>query len=106
VSEGAAVGTSVVHLSATDADYTYDNTKLEYYIVAGNDNETFTIAESLNSVDIVLIAALDRELTSSYTLSVVVSDNGQPPLNSSTQVDKFRFCSVYILLLCVLYCVY
>lgn len=107
VSESEVVGTTVLHLTATDADYTYDNTKLEYSIMSSRTSRTtteqtaadddddddavdggmkcFTMTES--SGDLILASALDRERSDRYELTVTVSDRGQPPLTTTTTVS-------------------
>ena len=40
VSEDTVVGTTLLHVSATDADYTRDNTEIDYGIVAATSSMT------------------------------------------------------------------
>ena len=40
VSEDTMVGTTLLHVSATDADYTRDNTQIDYSIVAATSSMT------------------------------------------------------------------
>ena len=42
VSEDEVVGRTLLHLTATDADHTYDNTKLEYNIISTSISSTDT----------------------------------------------------------------
>ena len=106
VSENEAVGTTLLHLTATDDDHTYDNTKLEYSIVSchgsssssGTDADDdgrrpFSVTES--SGELILVSTLDRETTDRYELEVTASDRGQPSLTATTTVSISVVQSVY-----------
>ena len=120
VSESEVVGTTVLRLTATDADYTYDNTKLEYSIMSSRTSRTtteqtaaddddddavddgmkcFTMTES--SGDLILASALDRERSDRYELTVTVSDRGQPPLTTTTTVSTAHLALLFINLLLI-----
>ena len=69
VSDDAAVGDSVGTVSTTDPD---GGDTVTYAITAGNDDGDFAIDSGRG--EITAAAALDREATSSYTLTVEASD--------------------------------
>ena len=72
VSEDAAVGTSVVTVAATDVD---PSDTLSYALVAGNTDGAFGIRADGT---ILVVGALDHEVTPAYSLTVQVTDNGTP----------------------------
>ena len=83
ISEGAAVDTQIVRVSATDADDQL-NGGISYLITEGNSDHKFRIDET--SGQIALNRQLDRETVSRYVLSVTARDAGQPNLSASTSV--------------------
>ncbi|XP_058887587.1 protocadherin-23 isoform X1 [Acipenser ruthenus] len=95
VSEAAAVGSTVLYLSASDQDFSHENYYLDYSIFGGNEQNRFCIETSVLQADdeyktvgkLVLCNPLDRENTMNYTLVVVASDRGTPPLNASAVVS-------------------
>ena len=78
-------GLTVLTVSATDADDSYENKKIDYSIVSGNHERVFEI--SPNTGEILLTGALDRERTPSYSLVVRATDRGDRPLNSTALVE-------------------
>ena len=105
VSEDEVVGRTLLHLTATDADHTYDNTKLEYNIIStsisstdtdtgtgtgtgstGEGRRCFKMTESTG--ELILVSALDRERIDRYELTVTASDRGQPSLTTTTTVSE------------------
>uniref|UniRef100_A0A8C5DX71 Cadherin domain-containing protein n=1 Tax=Gouania willdenowi TaxID=441366 RepID=A0A8C5DX71_GOUWI len=94
LSEDTPLDTTLLTLSAEDEDWSPENTHLDYTIIQGNEAKRFCLevkmvqAENLvkNVGKLVLCQTLDRETTESYILTVMVSDQGMPPLNSSTVV--------------------
>lgn len=95
VPEDASVGSTLLTLSAEDKDYSSENTYLEYTIVGGNDERRFCLdvvsiqtfeAHRQTIGQVVLCDSLDRETTDIYMLTVIVTDRGMPPLNSTTVV--------------------
>ncbi|XP_048855780.1 protocadherin-23 [Brienomyrus brachyistius] len=94
VAEDAAVGTTLLLLSAEDQDWSWQNTRLIYTITGGDEDQRFCMEVSVvqsgpwrRSVGkLVLRASLDREVTDSYTLTVTAFDGGQPPLDGSALV--------------------
>ncbi|GFO15617.1 protocadherin fat 4, partial [Plakobranchus ocellatus] len=75
VEEGSGVNTLVFTVAATDADAD-ENAQLTYAITAGNTGSAFSI-DSQGNVQVA--AALDRETTPSYSLTIEVNDQGDPP---------------------------
>ncbi|KAM8902406.1 protocadherin Fat 3-like isoform 4-T6 [Spinachia spinachia] len=83
VYESAAVGSAVVQVTALDKDKGV-NAELHYSIEAGNTGNTFDIEPILGLVTV----ARDLDLSSIgyYILTVRVTDNGSPPLSTTTIV--------------------
>jgi len=104
------VGTSLLRLTTTDADYTHDNTNIEYSIVTstssrgtgpspgpgpgpgpgtGTDGDDglrcFSMTESTG--ELILTSSLDHERTDRYELTVTATDRGQPALTATTTVS-------------------
>jgi len=111
VSEDERVGVTLLQLSATDADFTYDNTRLQYHLIASTSANSssssssqgggqtgvvsdgmsrFRVTESTGHL--ILVSSLDREVTDHYELTVTANDHGQPLLTTTTTV------SIYMLL--------
>ncbi|XP_046901910.1 protocadherin-23 [Hypomesus transpacificus] len=94
VPEDSPVGTTLLTLSAEDADLAPENTHLEYVITGGNDERRFCMEVSAVQMEnqqrtigrLVLCEPLDHETKDSYAVTVCVSDHGTPPLNSSVLV--------------------
>uniref|UniRef100_A0A8C2WRQ2 FAT atypical cadherin 2 n=1 Tax=Cyclopterus lumpus TaxID=8103 RepID=A0A8C2WRQ2_CYCLU len=83
VMEDAAVGTSVVTLTASDKDLGRDGV-VRYHIKEGSGLGVFTIDEETGVIR--TTEALDREAKHHYWLSVHVTDLGAEPLTSWTHV--------------------
>ncbi|XP_012717208.2 protocadherin Fat 2 [Fundulus heteroclitus] len=83
VMEDAAVGTSVVTVSASDKDVGQDGV-LRYHISDGSRLGVFSIDEETGVIR--TAEKLDREMVQHYWLSVYVTDLGTEPLISWTQV--------------------
>ncbi|XP_028272859.1 protocadherin Fat 2 [Parambassis ranga] len=83
VMEDAAVGTSVVMLTASDKDRGRDQV-VRYHIHDGSGLGVFTIDEETGVIRTTEI--LDREMVPHYWLSVYVTDLGTEPLISWTHV--------------------
>ncbi|XP_038549253.1 protocadherin Fat 3a isoform X2 [Micropterus salmoides] len=83
VYESAAVGSAVVQVTALDKDKG-QNAELYYSIEAGNNGNAFHIEPVLGIVTV----ARDLDLSSigHYVLTVRVTDNGSPPLSTTTIV--------------------
>lgn len=78
-----APGSMLLQLSATDPDFDYDNSRLEYSICGGN-GSIFGIGQ--DSGEIFLLSYLEPVDTVHYLLKVMVQDRGTPALNSSATV--------------------
>ncbi|XP_034739835.1 protocadherin Fat 2 isoform X1 [Etheostoma cragini] len=83
VMEDAALGTSVVTLTASDQDLGRDGV-VRYYIHDGSGLGVFTIDEETGVIRTTEL--LDREMRPHYWLSVYVTDLGTEPLMSWTHV--------------------
>ncbi|XP_068568833.1 protocadherin Fat 3-like isoform X5 [Cebidichthys violaceus] len=83
VYESAAVGSAVVQVTALDKDKGM-NAELRYSIEAGNTGNAFHIEPVLG----IITVARDLDLSSigHYVLTVRVTDNGSPPLSTTTIV--------------------
>ncbi|TRY88306.1 hypothetical protein DNTS_016697 [Danionella cerebrum] len=83
VMEDAAVGTSVMTLSAVDNDHGRDGV-VRYYINDGSGLGVFTIDEETGVLNTAIL--LDRETEAHYWLTVYAKDQGTVPLESWTEV--------------------
>ncbi|XP_068760232.1 protocadherin Fat 4-like [Montipora capricornis] len=83
VPEDVSTGSAVEEVLAVDPD-TGLSGMVVYRIFAGNDESTFVIGNQTGVIS--LSKPLDRETRDSYTLTVVASDLGSPPVTSSVQV--------------------
>ncbi|KAM9852765.1 protocadherin Fat 3a isoform 2-T2 [Aulostomus maculatus] len=83
VYESAAMGSAVVQVTALDKDKG-ENAELHYSIEAGNTGNSFQIEPVLG----IITVARDLDLSSigHYVLTVRVTDNGSPPLSTTTIV--------------------
>ena len=109
VSEDEAVGTTVLHLTATDADYTHENTELEYNIISSSSSSSSSSTSSRDdegrrcfrvtetSGELILVSALDRERTDHYELTLTASDRGQPSLTTTVNVSTFLHHYLYVI---------
>uniref|UniRef100_A0A3Q1I5G8 FAT atypical cadherin 1a n=1 Tax=Anabas testudineus TaxID=64144 RepID=A0A3Q1I5G8_ANATE len=84
VSEDTELGKTVMAVMAEDLDGPSFN-HVRFSIVDGNQGNPFTIDPVRGELKVA--RQLDRERTSGYTLMVVASDNGVPPLSSSTVIN-------------------
>lgn len=80
VNEGAAIGTVLLQLNTTDADFG-ENTKVEYLIVDGDHLGKFQIR---STGEVIVNSNLDREIHSHYTLTVVATDGGMSTMTKVT----------------------
>ncbi|TMS23972.1 Protocadherin Fat 1 [Larimichthys crocea] len=84
ISEDTELGKTVLAVIAEDFDGpSFDHVR--YSIVDGNQGSPFTIDPVRGELKVA--RQLDRERTSGYTLMVVASDNGVPPLSSSAKIN-------------------
>lgn len=88
LSEASVIGTSVVHVKATDAD-SGQNKAISYHIVSdhGNSSQFFHIDN--NSGLIVIAKPLDYEYLHEYSFLVQAVDSGVPNLSSDAIVRVF-----------------
>ncbi|KAM6940342.1 protocadherin Fat 1a isoform 2-T2 [Xenentodon cancila] len=84
ISEDIELGKTVLVVIAEDFDGPSYN-HIQYSIVDGNQGSPFTIDPLRGELKVA--RQLDRERTSGYTLMVVASDNGVPPLSSSAKIN-------------------
>ncbi|XP_062928641.1 cadherin EGF LAG seven-pass G-type receptor 1 isoform X2 [Mobula hypostoma] len=84
VLENVAVGYSVIHIQAIDAD-SGDNARLEYTLV--DTPPDFPLVISNNTGWITVAMELDRETTEFYAFSVEARDNGVPSMTSSAGIS-------------------
>ncbi|MCA9060152.1 MAG: cadherin repeat domain-containing protein, partial [Planctomycetaceae bacterium] len=81
--ENSANGTFVVRVQATDPD---SGQLLTYSITDGNQSGAFNINSFSGNITIADSTALDFETTSSFALTVTVTDSGTPALSNSAVV--------------------
>ncbi|XP_031438509.1 cadherin EGF LAG seven-pass G-type receptor 1 isoform X2 [Clupea harengus] len=84
VLENVAIGHSVIHIQAIDAD-SGKNARLDYRLSDTTPGFPFTINNSTGWV--MVCAELDRETTEFYTFDVEARDNGVPALSSSASIS-------------------
>lgn len=81
VMETAPIGTKLSQFQATDSDLGV-NSEISFSIESGNRRDTFQMDPSTGIIS--LHKLLDYEELSTYTLTVVASDGGNPRLSSTT----------------------
>jgi protocadherin Fat 4 len=84
IGENLPPGTAIVELIATDVDIG-SNAKLVYSILTTSPILHFTLDPSSGVLS--TTQPLDREVIDTYLVTVLVSDGGNPSLNSSAQVE-------------------
>ena len=85
ISENADPNTDIIRLTASDLDIGI-NADLSYDIISVNPpGNSFTINSSTGLI--ASLVPLDRESIDYYTLLVIVTDSGAPPLNDTTIVE-------------------
>ncbi|XP_060698853.1 cadherin EGF LAG seven-pass G-type receptor 1 isoform X4 [Hemiscyllium ocellatum] len=84
VLENVAIGYSVIHIQAIDAD-SGNNARLEYRLV--DTPPDFPLVIGNNTGWITVAKELDREITEFYTFSVEARDNGIPSMTSSAGIS-------------------
>jgi hypothetical protein len=83
IAENTAAGVAVGTVVASDPDVP---TVLSYSITAGNSANNFTIDPTSNVIKVAAGAILNFEATSTYTLTVQVTDDASPSKSSSATV--------------------
>lgn len=84
VSEGLSLGGLVTFVSAEDSDSVPSWSRFSYSIAPEYDQKVFSINAKTGQVSVA--AALDRETTPVYNLTVLAVDTGTPPATGSTTV--------------------
>ena len=84
VPENAILNTPVFLIPATDADST-SNGELRYTILSGNFEFKFAVNEVAGVISVA--DYLNREITSSYSLSLQVVDLGSPQFTANTELE-------------------
>ena len=84
ISENSKPWTPIVQLEASDNDASEDQ-MITFEIISGNPQSLFTLDEISGQIS-TTIRSLDREAQAEHLLEILVSDQGQPPLNSTTRV--------------------
>ncbi|XP_069754250.1 protocadherin Fat 1-like [Narcine bancroftii] len=85
ISEASAIGTSVVRVSATDAD-SGRNQVISYQFAAITNGSEYFHIDTTNGL-VTTTRSLDYEQTQHYTLTVRAVDNGIPPLSSDVLLN-------------------
>ena len=88
VRENSGPGVEVLRLQAEDGDVPDESdppTQLTYTILSGNPQSLFSI-DSRTGIIQTTRRSLDREAQAEHELEILVHDNGNPPLNSTTRV--------------------
>lgn len=83
VTENSPAGTSLLTITATDADTT-PNAVVMYTLALGTDSSLFQL--NLTTGELSTVMPLDFEQQQAYLLTVVATDSGTPPLSSSAEV--------------------
>ena len=83
VTEGVPAGTSVGTVQATDPDL---NQSLRYTILRGNLNQAFAINPATGEITVNEPDAVDFEFVPEFSLTVLVTDSGDPPLSRTSNV--------------------
>nr|CAD7592898.1 unnamed protein product [Timema genevievae] len=84
IPEDALVGTSVLHISATDADMGL-NGRIRYALAADTTSDAAFVVDPTSGV-IRTSKTLDRESVANYELTAYAIDRGSPSLSGSVQV--------------------
>ena len=84
IPENTSIGHTVTRVEATDEDVTVKNSKIDYSIKAGNQDNKFQMVG--HTGDLLLVSPVDRETTTRYQLVVQAKDRGEPPQSQVTTV--------------------
>ena len=84
VYENATVNSTLISVTATDADAAGPNSDISYSIQSGNDDNLFGIS---STGEISIISELDFETATSHSLIVQAMDNGTPSRSSTAVVS-------------------
>lgn len=80
-----SVGTSVLTVSAYDADGTSPNNEISYFIFSGGSDQ-FSMDGSSGVISVQHGAMLDTERVPKYDITVIAIDRGNPQRNGTTNV--------------------
>ncbi|XP_069780628.1 protocadherin Fat 1a isoform X4 [Narcine bancroftii] len=81
IQENKPIGSSVLQLQVIDKDSSHNGPPFTFMIIGGNDGNEFQI----NPQGLIFSSSqLDHKIKDVYLLQVKVTDNGRPPLSSST----------------------
>jgi VCBS repeat-containing protein len=83
VDENAAASTAVGTVAFTDPDAGQTHT---FSITAGNTDGAFAIDAATGAITVANPAALDFETTTTFALTVTVTDNGTPVLSGTATI--------------------
>ncbi|XP_030062620.1 cadherin EGF LAG seven-pass G-type receptor 3 [Microcaecilia unicolor] len=83
VLENAALGHSVIHIQAVDADYG-ENSRMEYKLTGVSPDTPFVINSATGWITV--SGSLDREAVEHYFFGVEARDHGTPSLSASASV--------------------
>ena len=84
VYENASINSTLIPVTATDADADGPNSYITYSIQSGNDDNLFRIS---STGVISIVSALDFETATSHSLIVQATDNGTPSRSSTAVVS-------------------
>ncbi|XP_055921654.1 protein dachsous [Eupeodes corollae] len=85
ISESAQPGEFVARISVNDPDSKTEYSNVNVTLQGGDDHFGLTTRDNIIYLVIVELP-LDREMQPNYTLSVVATDNGNPPLHASKTI--------------------
>lgn len=85
VEENSEKGTSVLTVSAYDADGTSPNNEISYFIFSGGSDQ-FSMDGSSGVISVQHGAMLDTERVPKYDITVIAIDRGNPQRNGTTNV--------------------
>ncbi len=83
VTEGTQPGETIARISVTDPDL--DSTQVNVTLAGGEGHFGLRTSENVVYLEIVS-QLLDREVHSSYTLTIIATDSGSPPLQASKDI--------------------
>ncbi|XP_062589488.1 cadherin-23-like isoform X2 [Saccostrea cucullata] len=85
VKENSPSGTYILSVSAEDGDGTAPNNEVSYFIFLGGSDQ-FKMDGNSGNLSVQVGAKLDRESVSSYNLTIIAIDKGNPQLTGTTNV--------------------
>ena len=94
VAENSGNGTAVGTMGSSDPDGTAPNNTRNFSIASGNTSGAFTINSSTGAISVANPAALNFEATTSFTLTIALSDGGSPALSATNQTVTINVSDV------------